>query len=64
MHQGHTFEMLAIAGVFGLILLPNIIRMWWYIILKPDIKAPVSKYFTRIMGVSATYVHTKKSSGL
>jgi len=46
MHLGHNFEMLAIAAVFVLILLPNIIRMWWYIILKPNIKIPVSKYFT------------------
>ncbi len=46
MHAGHNFEMIAIASVFGLILLPNIIRMWWYIILKPKIKTPVSKYFT------------------
>jgi quinone-modifying oxidoreductase, subunit QmoC len=46
MHSGHTFEKVAIAAVFGLILLPNIIRMWWFIILKPNIKAPLSKYFT------------------
>jgi ferredoxin len=48
MHKGHTFEMLAIVSVFGLILLPNIIRMWWYIILKPGVKPPVSKYITGI----------------
>jgi len=46
MHFGHTFEMLAILMVFGLILLPNIIRMWWYVILKPKIKVPVIKYLT------------------
>lgn len=46
MHLGHNFEVIAIAAVFGLILLPNIIRMWWFIILKPKIEAPVSKYFT------------------
>ena len=46
MTSGHKFEVIAIAGVFGLILLPNIIRMWWFIILKPKIKTPVSKYFT------------------
>lgn len=45
MHWGHTFEILAIASVFGLILLPNIIRMWWFIILKPGIRVPVAKYF-------------------
>jgi len=46
MHFGHTFEMLAILVVFGLILSPNIIRMWWYVILKPEIKVPVIKYLT------------------
>ncbi|MCX6320450.1 MAG: 4Fe-4S dicluster domain-containing protein [Bacteroidia bacterium] len=44
MHFGHNFEMIAIASVFGLILFPNIVRMWWFIILKPKIKAPLSKY--------------------
>ena len=46
MHSGHKFEMLAITAVFGLILLPNIIHMWWLIILKPGIKVPIIKYFT------------------
>jgi ferredoxin len=45
MHFGHNFELLAIVLVFVLILLPNIIRMWWFIILKPKIKVPLSKYF-------------------
>ncbi len=43
---GHNFELLAIVMVLVLILLPNIIRMWWFIILKPKIKIPLSKYFT------------------
>lgn len=30
MHYGHLFEMFAIAGVFFLILLPNIFRMWLF----------------------------------
>lgn len=46
MHTGHTFEMYAIAGVFGIILLPNIIRMWWFIILKPKTVVPLKKYIT------------------
>jgi quinone-modifying oxidoreductase subunit QmoC len=46
MHAGHIFEMIAIAAVFGLILLPNIIRMWWFIILKPNIKVSFSKYLS------------------
>ncbi len=44
MHFGHIFEMIAIAAVFGIILLPNIIRMWWFIILKPKIKVSLLKY--------------------
>lgn len=48
MHTGHTFEMAAIALVFGSILLPNIIRMWWFTILKPGINVPVIKYIKGI----------------
>ncbi len=35
MHAGHMFEMLAIAGVFAVILIPNIARMWYFTIIKP-----------------------------
>ena len=45
MHAGHYFEMIAIASVFTIILLPNIVRMWWYVIGKPKVKAPVASYF-------------------
>ena len=48
MNIAHQFEMIAIAMVFVLILLPNVIRMWWFILLKPKIKAPFSKYVTSI----------------
>lgn len=44
MHYGHLFEMLAIAGVFAVILLPNIARMWVYTIIKPKVKAPIKVY--------------------
>ncbi len=46
MDAGHTFEVLAIATVFGLVLLPNLARMWWFIVLKPKVKVPIKKYFT------------------
>ena len=59
MHSGHIFEMIAIAAVFGFILLPNIIRMWWFIILKPNIKIPVSKYFTGLKEL-AIHMFTQK----
>ncbi|MBT3385327.1 MAG: 4Fe-4S dicluster domain-containing protein [Prolixibacteraceae bacterium] len=45
MHYGHFFEMAAITLVFTLILLPNIIHMWWLTVLKPGIKAPLFAYF-------------------
>jgi quinone-modifying oxidoreductase, subunit QmoC len=48
MHSGHVFEIIAIAGVFGFILLPNIVRMWWFTILKPGIRIPVLKYFSAL----------------
>lgn len=54
MHTGHTFEMLAIASVFAIILLPNIIRMWWFIIRKPHIKVPLVNY---IKGFRDLIVH-------
>ncbi len=59
MHTGHTFEMVAIAVVFGLILLPNIIRMWWFIIYRPKIRVPVSKYFTGLAEL-AIHMFTQK----
>lgn len=34
MHYGHLFEIIAICTVFLLILLPNIIRMWWFTMSK------------------------------
>jgi len=44
MQQGHYFEMIAIALVFGAILLPNVIRMWWYVIQKPGIRPSFMAY--------------------
>ena len=43
MHIGHYFEMFAIAGVFGVILLPNLFRMWYFVILKPSRKRIAEK---------------------
>jgi len=48
MHVGHYFEMFAIGGVFTVILLPNLIRMWYYVILKPKAKVPFKKYVTSL----------------
>jgi len=54
MHSGHYFEMIAIGSVFAIILLPNLIRMWWFIILKPGIKVSVKNYFT---GAKELFIH-------
>jgi len=54
MHFGHLFEQIAIASVFTLIILPNIIRMFWKTILKQKIKVPIPSY---IKGVSDLIVH-------
>lgn len=45
MHFGHLFEMFAIGGVFAIILLPNIFRMWLYTIVRPKVKATVKVYY-------------------
>ncbi|HKK41709.1 MAG TPA: 4Fe-4S dicluster domain-containing protein, partial [Bacteroidales bacterium] len=48
MHSGRMFEVIAISAVFLFILLPNIIRMWWFIILKPKTRVPLKKYVTAL----------------
>jgi len=63
MHTGHLFEMLAIATVFATILLPNIIRMWWFIIPKPGIKVPVRKYATGIWELIVHMFTQKRALG-
>lgn len=59
MQQGHLFEMLAISLVFVVILLPNIIHMWWLSIYKPGLKASVGLYF-KAMGDFLVHMFTQK----
>jgi len=59
MHAGHYFEMIAIGSVFAIILLPNIIRMWWFIIGKPKIKVPFTAYF-KALGELFIHMFTQK----
>ncbi len=59
MHFGHYFEMLAIGTVLLLILLPNIIHMWWLTLYKPGTKAPISSYFTSL-GELIVHMFTQK----
>ncbi len=54
MEFGHYFEKIAILSVAGLILLPNIIRMFYFTILKEKIKAPIFFY---IRGIGDLFLH-------
>ncbi|MDP4267788.1 MAG: 4Fe-4S dicluster domain-containing protein [Bacteroidota bacterium] len=54
MHYGHYFEMFAIAGVFIVIFLPNIIRMWYFTMLKTEVKMSVKSYS---IAVKDLFVH-------
>ncbi len=54
MHFGHLFEMIAIICVFSLIIFPNIIRMFWFTIIKEKIKAPFSSY---VKGLNDLVIH-------
>lgn len=63
MHTGHTFEIIAIAGVFSIILLPNLIRMWWFIILKPRIQVPVINYLKALWDLIVHMFTQKRALG-
>lgn len=59
MHYGHLFETIVIAGVFAIILLPNILHMWYLTIVKPGIKIPLSGYL-KSMGELFIHMFTQK----
>ncbi len=63
MHTGHLFEMLAIAAVFTVILLPNLVRMWYFIILKPGLKVPLKKYITALADLFIHMFTQKRTLG-
>jgi quinone-modifying oxidoreductase subunit QmoC len=63
MHTGHTFEIIAIVGVFSIILLPNLIRMWWFIILKPRIQVPVINYLKALWDLIVHMFTQKRALG-
>ncbi len=63
MHWGHLFEMIAIGSVFLLILLPNLIRMWWLVILKPGIKTSLKSYFSALKDLLIHMFTQKRSLG-
>lgn len=61
MHTGHYFEMFAILGVFLVILFPNIIRMWWFTVVKPKKNAPISKYISSLKVFFSTMFTQKRA---
>lgn len=48
LHYGHYFEMLAIASVFGIILFPNIIRMWYLSVWQDSKGVSLKTYFNSL----------------
>lgn len=48
LHYGHLFEMVAIATVFVVIFIPNLLRMWYFTVIKTGTKAPLKNYFTAL----------------
>jgi len=63
MHYGHYFEMFAVAGVFTIILLPNIIRMWYLTIIKPKFKVKFGTYFTKLWDLVVHMFTQKRALG-
>ena len=59
MHYGHYFEMFAIIGVFTIILLPNLIRMWYFSVIKTKHKPKLKDYFTKL-GELFVHMFTQK----
>ena len=59
LHYGHLFEMGAITAVFLVILLPDIIRMWYFTIYKQHIKVPLKSYF-KAAGELFVHMFTQK----
>ncbi len=59
MEFGHQFEKIAIGTVGVVILLPNIVRMWYFTIIKPGIKVPLIKY-VKSLGDLFVHMFTQK----
>lgn len=59
LHFGHNFEVIAISAVFILILVPNILHMWWLTLVKPKYKIPFVAYFKTI-GELLVHMFTQK----
>jgi len=59
LHTGHYFEMIAIAAVFVIVLIPDVIRMWWKTLYREKIKVPLSAYF-KAVGELIIHMFTQK----
>ncbi|MBC8342677.1 MAG: 4Fe-4S dicluster domain-containing protein [Bacteroidetes bacterium] len=51
MEFGHKFEKYVIYAVACLILLPNLLRMFWFVILKNKLKVPVFAYISNSLSL-------------
>lgn len=59
LHYGHYFEMFAIATVFVVIFIPNLLRMWYFTIIKPKHKVKFKTYF-KTLGELFVHMFTQK----
>ncbi len=63
MHHGHLFEMLSIASVFTFIILPNLFRMWYFVIIKPGIKVKFMTYLKEFQDLLIHMFTQKRTLG-
>jgi ferredoxin len=61
MEFGHKFEFIAILSVAVAILLPNILRMIWFTLVKEKVKAPLFFYITGFVDLIIHMFTQKKS---
>jgi ferredoxin len=61
LEYGHLFEMIAIGSVFAVILIPNIIRMWYFSVWKPTKKFKIKPHFSAISDL-LVHMFTQKRS--
>lgn len=60
-HTGHQFEMIAIGTIFLAIFIPNLLRMWYFTIVKTKTKVSIKSYFTALSEL-AVHMFTQKRS--
>lgn len=60
MEFGHYFEKIAILSVAVVILIPNIIRMYWLTVKKEGVKVPLLIFFSKLKELITHFVTQKK----